>query len=91
MMEMIHSDFVKSQKGVLFEINQAIEVGDIKKANLLTHTMRSYAALMNEHLLESISAAVEESLRKAEIPEKSQMDKLEVEIKKVFASLKEDY
>ena len=87
MAELIRSDFIKSQENVVCRIRDAIESDDIKQANLLAHTLRSHAALMNEKLLESLAASVEECFRNNEPPASNDMEMLEVEVNKVFEKL----
>ena len=62
----LKADFVKDNQTKFDEIKNAVDVGDIKLAHRLAHTLKSNAGLIGKSKLQKIAADVEESLKGGE-------------------------
>ena len=88
MAAMIRAEFLESQSNAFDEISSAIADNDMKTAHRLAHNLKSFAALMSEHLLESTAQNIESSLKDGEIPPSGYMDTLSNELKQITERLK---
>ncbi|MDR0454220.1 MAG: transporter substrate-binding domain-containing protein [Deferribacteraceae bacterium] len=59
----LKNDFAKSNKNKFSEISHAINIGDIKLAHRLAHTLKSNASLIGKTGLQKIAADIEAALK----------------------------
>jgi len=57
--DIVHKDFVRSQKNTMFKIMDAIEGNDLKTAHHLAHTLKGLAALIGEGELLNLAEKAE--------------------------------
>jgi len=83
----VKEDFAKGQHDVLEKVAEAIADGDLQTAQRLVHTLKGLAGLLSAHALVAIAEVVEKTFKRGEMPEESQMIKLEEELEKVMRGL----
>ena len=79
--------FVKRNKSIVDEIEQALSVSDMKLAHRLIHTLRGNAGQIGEVKLQSISAEIEAVLKNEERPTAKLLAELECEFSVVYEKL----
>lgn len=77
--------FVKGQANTFANINQALNIKDIKTAHRLVHSLKSSAGLINEHALAKIAEEAELTLIQNETPSPELLAKLKKELAHVLA------
>jgi len=83
--KMLRAHFLKQYKRKFAEIVVAIEVGDIKLAHRLVHTLKGNAGQLGKTRLQELARGIEEMLRRGELSEAAdQLMPLEAELKKVL-------
>ena len=84
----LKSNFVKNNQTTFDEIIKAVEVGDIKLAHRLAHTLKSNAGQIGEKRLREAAAAMEAMLSEGKIqPDEDIKRILEAELKSVLNKL----
>jgi len=84
----IVNHFVKNNHGIIDEIKDAMEAGDIKLAHRLTHTLKGNAGQLGKTFLQQAAGAVESRLVNGEnLVEPQQMANLETELNAALADL----
>jgi len=82
-------EFAKSNQTKFNEIKEAINVGDIKLAHRLAHTLKSNAGLIGKASLQAAAANMEYALvNETGLVTETQMDVLETELSRVLHELK---
>jgi len=83
------ASFVKTNRTKFSEINVALDVGDIKLAHRLAHSLKGNAAQLKKKELQEAAAIVEKNLKNNEnLVTRSQLDALEKELSLVIIELK---
>jgi len=81
-------DFVKSNTNRYAEISDAIELGDLKLAQRLAHSLKGNAGMVKKRDLQNIAKSVEARLRDGGVPGPDVMERLEIELSTVLKELK---
>ena len=80
--------FVANNRNKFSEIKEALEVGDIKLAHRLAHTLKSNAGQLDKTYLQEIAEEIEDSLKNGEdLTTPKQMEILENELSTVMTEL----
>ncbi|MCL2821072.1 MAG: ATP-binding protein [Oscillospiraceae bacterium] len=80
--------FVKNNRNRFYEIQTAIDIGDITLAHRLTHTLKSNAGQLNKTVLQQAAEVVEEHLKTGENQTtKNQLKELELELNEALEEL----
>jgi len=83
----LRTDFVKNHKNAFTEITRALEAGDVETAQILAHTLKGLAGLINESLLAQTAAHIENLLAHGKIPSSGELSDLEQELSQVLESI----
>ena len=85
----LKSDFVKGNQNTFNEIKAAMNLGDIKLAHRLSHSLKNNAGIIDRTALQKAAAAVETTFKKGEKnPTDEQMDLLQKELNIALSELK---
>jgi HPt (histidine-containing phosphotransfer) domain-containing protein len=81
-------NFAKDNLSVIANITQALDIGDIKTAHRLVHTLKSTAGQIGEKSLRAAAAKVEAEISKGKsVPSKERIGVLESELNSVLDKL----
>ena len=83
----LRGNFAKSQKNTFLNISRAIELGDIPKARLLTHSLKGLAGLINEARLAKIAGEAEDLLAAGNTPPADLLENLKSELSAILNSI----
>jgi len=85
----LRTDFARSQRNAMPDLNRALETGDAKTAYRLVHTLKGLAGTIKETALAEASGKLEELLRleEAGVELKPRMSVLETELAKVLENI----
>ncbi|MDR2166681.1 MAG: response regulator [Clostridiales bacterium] len=85
----LYKDFIRSQKSVIYEIEGAVEAGDLESAHRLAHTLKGLAGLISESDLAALAQKAEASFREGIIPDRGHMEQMTAVLDDVLVKITE--
>jgi HPt (histidine-containing phosphotransfer) domain-containing protein len=80
-------DFVKNYQNITADIVRAADVGEVKLAHRLAHTLKGYASQIGERTLTNLAAAVEDRLYTDKNTQDDEIRSLDDELRSVLKRL----